>query len=89
MTVQLIVYGRVQGVGFRYFTKQMADGLGLTGWVMNNIDGTVTIVAEGDRPRLERLIKCLEKGPTYGKIEGIEEEWSQENKGFHTFQIKR
>ncbi len=88
MKVQLKVFGRVQGVGFRYYTKQIAEGLGLTGWVKNNLDYTVSISAEGDKPTLDRFIAMIEKGPTYGRVDQVDKEWSQEEEGLHYFQIK-
>jgi hypothetical protein len=48
--VEATVYGRVQGVSFRYYTQQKARQLGLTGWVANHPDGSVRLVAEGPRP---------------------------------------
>jgi len=58
-----IVEGRVQGVGFRYFTAESAIGLGLSGWVRNRWDGVVELVAEGERSKLEKLVGILWKGP--------------------------
>ena len=47
--LEAIVYGYVQGVYFRYYTKREAENLGLTGWVANRSDGAVQVVAEGDK----------------------------------------
>lgn len=88
MRVRLLVHGLVQGVGFRYFARQMADGLGVTGWVINNSDFTVSIEAESDKRTLEKYVKCIEKGPTYGRVERLEQNWYDDNKGYHTFEIK-
>ena len=57
------VYGRVQGVGFRYYVVMRAMALELTGWVANGPDGSVRCVAEGPRPALEALLATLETGP--------------------------
>ena len=48
--------GRVQGVGFRYFSACAAQKLGLTGWVANNWDGSVTLEAQGDPAQLEAMM---------------------------------
>jgi acylphosphatase len=61
------VRGRVQGVGYRYFVIREASRLGLTGWVSNEHDGSVRLVAEGDRGALDRLETALHDGP-YGAI---------------------
>src|SRR2546421_8024107 len=58
-----VVRGDVQGVGFRYFVQRKADQLGVRGWVRNNDDGTVEVVAEGERAALEQLASALEGGP--------------------------
>ena len=54
-------YGQVQGVGFRYTAKYTASALGITGWVMNEWDGTVTMQAQGTKEQLDQLLSRLEK----------------------------
>ena len=61
--IQVRVYGIVQGVGFRFSTVSQARRLGLTGYVRNMGDGSVEVVAEGNRETLDRLVKWLGKGP--------------------------
>lgn len=56
------VYGRVQGVGFRYTTQHEAQRLGLTGYAKNMDDGSVEVVACGDAAQVEKLIKWLKEG---------------------------
>ena len=63
--------GRVQGVGFRYFATCAARRLGLTGWVANNWDGSVTLEAQGDPGQLERLVPMIEQTCRWGRIEGM------------------
>ncbi len=71
-----VVGGDVQGVGFRYFVQRRADQLGLRGWVRNNDDGTVEVVAEGTRPALEQLKRALEEGPRMARVDRVDAEWS-------------
>ena len=52
-------YGRVQGVGFRYKAKYMAQSLGLTGWVRNEWDGTVTMEVQGSELLIDKLLQGL------------------------------
>jgi len=70
--VHIIVYGRVQGVFFRAWMEDRALELGLKGWVRNNPDGTVEVVAEGDEKDLEVLISWCRKGPPDARVERAE-----------------
>ena len=64
-------YGQVQGVGFRYHASMAARGLGLTGWVRNEYDGTVTMEAQGPEEHLTQLVHQLQAG-RYIDIDGVE-----------------
>ena len=64
-------YGRVQGVGFRYYAQYAADAAGVTGWVRNEYDGTVTMEAQGSEAQLSLVLQSLGKG-RFIRIEGIE-----------------
>lgn len=64
----ITVSGRVQGVGFRYFVRQEARALGITGWVMNLKDGTVTMEVQGTPQILSQLEERLKKGNGFSKI---------------------
>jgi acylphosphatase len=68
----IIVYGRVQGVGFRYFVRHWGNRLGLKGNVRNCPDSTVEILAEGDAPAMREFIKAVEKGPPVARVERLE-----------------
>lgn len=72
-----IVHGDVQGVGFRYFVQRKAQQLGLSGWVRNNDDGTVELVAEGTRQQLEHLKRVVEEGPRLARVDRVETRWSE------------
>jgi len=65
------VLGRVQGVGFRFFVLRLADELDLRGWVANEPDGAVRVVAEGPRAALEALRDRLEVGPPAARVERV------------------
>ena len=71
-----VVRGDVQGVGFRYFVQRKAQQLGLAGWVRNNDDGTVELVAEGERDALEQLKRTLQEGPRLGRVDRVDTQWS-------------
>ena len=70
------VHGRVQGVGFRWWTRSRASELGLQGWASNLADGRVEVVAEGPRKDCERLLDLLRGGTTPGHVDLVVERWS-------------
>ncbi|MBL8056350.1 MAG: acylphosphatase [Anaerolineales bacterium] len=69
------VFGLVQGVNFRYTTRERAAALGLKGWVRNEWDGSVAVEAEGPRPALEQLLDFLHHGPRHAEVERVDTEW--------------
>jgi acylphosphatase len=82
-----VIRGDVQGVGYRYFVQRNAGRLGLTGWVRNNDDGTVEVVAEGGRPDLEQLKRALEEGPRMARVDRVEARWSEATGGLDGFDL--
>lgn len=70
------VHGRVQGVGFRWWTRSRAAELGLQGWASNLADGRVEVVAEGPKKDCERLLELLRGGTTPGHVDLVVERWS-------------
>ena len=70
------IRGRVQGVAFRWHTRSQARRLGLTGWVRNLPDGSVRLVAEGERENLEGLAAWLEHGPDHARVDRSDLHWS-------------
>ena len=68
---RFVISGRVQGVGFRYFTQDAARREGLHGFVRNNDDGTVEAVAEGDSEALERFERAIRRGPSRSRVEHV------------------
>ena len=69
---RFLVSGRVQGVGFRYFTQEAALVEGLSGWVRNLPDGRVEILAEGDADAVERFSRRIARGPSMARVEGLD-----------------
>ncbi|MCC4322131.1 acylphosphatase [Streptomyces malaysiensis] len=83
------VRGRVQGVGFRWYTRANALRIGgLVGFASNLSDGRVQVVAEGPRTECEQLLEWLRDGDTPGKVEGITEIWDTPRGGYQTFEIR-
>ncbi|MFE3453340.1 acylphosphatase [Nonomuraea sp. NPDC059194] len=71
------VRGRVQGVGFRWWTRARALELGLVGWARNTADGRVEVVAEGPRAAGVKLVELLRGCDTPGRVDGVVERWSE------------
>ncbi|SEH86517.1 acylphosphatase [Mycolicibacterium rutilum] len=65
------VHGRVQGVGFRWWTRSRALELGLTGYAANKPDGRVQVVAQGPRDACDRLLDLLRSGETPGHVDHV------------------
>ncbi len=82
------IMGRVQGVSFRFYVKQKADELRLTGFVKNNPDGSVEIIAEGLRIELEKLAEWVAKGPEFSTVDQCETAWGQNSGEFSSFEIR-
>jgi len=86
--VILKIYGRVQMVLFRDSTRKKARQLGLTGWVSNESDGTVKVVAKGEKRKLEELIKWCYNGPITARVDKIDIDWQKATGQFDNFEIK-
>jgi acylphosphatase len=74
-SLHLIIHGDVQGVFFRAGTQSEARKLGVSGWVKNNPDGSVEVMAEGDPQKLQALLVWCKKGPGGAAVERVEETW--------------
>ncbi len=85
--LRAIVRGGVQGVGYRYFVLDRVRGTGLRGWVRNLADGSVECVAEGPRPRLERLLQELRKGPRSARVGDVEVDWEPARGDLPAFRV--
>lgn len=69
----LVIKGRVQGVGFRHFTKKNAESLGVNGWVKNLSNGDVEVVVQGEKDRVKEMIEHLKSGPVSANVEEVRE----------------
>lgn len=71
-TYHITVKGRVQGVGFRYYTLQRAQSLGVRGWVKNRPDGSVEIMVSGQGQALNTFIDAVKEGPSFSRVESVD-----------------
>jgi acylphosphatase len=69
------VHGRVQGVGFRASTIEVARRLDLAGWVRNLVSGEVELEAEGSAEALDALVAFLQHGPRGARVDGVDLDW--------------
>ncbi|OYT42419.1 MAG: acylphosphatase [Candidatus Aenigmarchaeota archaeon ex4484_224] len=86
--IKVKIYGRVQGVGFRYSVYLLAKSLGIKGWVRNCEDGTVEAIFEGYLSKVEEMIKFCKKGPPLAKVERIEIKEENCKNEFENFEIR-
>jgi len=83
------VYGRVQGVYFRYFVRNVARRLNLKGYVRNLASGdAIEVQAEGEKPQLDKLLEQLKAGPPGAWVKRVEVDWSDYSGQFTDFSIK-
>ena len=83
-----VVRGRVQGVGFRFFVEREAHMLGIAGWVRNNFDGTVEVLAMGSREQLMGLRGRLREGPRAARVDAVDEAEAKPIPGLTAFRIE-
>jgi len=85
---EMIVEGRVQGVGYRDFVRRRAMSLGLAGYVMNLRDGRVRVHAEGTRDVIEDLMRQIEKGPPLSRVDRVAVRWLLPGRRFTGFEVR-
>lgn len=85
---RFLVRGRVQGVGFRWFVEREAHILGIAGWVRNNHDGSVEVLAQGTRDQLSGLHGCLREGPRAARVDAVEVSEARPVDGLKSFRIE-
>ena len=83
------ISGRVQGVGFRYFTRELAREMGIVGYVRNTSDEGVEVVAEGQEGILARFIGLIRQGPPRAEVTDVKISRSEPTGEFDAFYVKR
>lgn len=87
LRLKLKIFGDVQGVAFRYHSREMASDLDLTGWVRNAADGAVECLAEGQKEKLEKFLQWCHKGPKWADVSKVDSEWQKYQGEFDSFKI--
>ena len=83
----VIIRGRVQGVFFRLETQRAAESYKVSGWVRNKRDGTVEAVFEGDKERVDEILKWCEQGSPGARVENVNLEWEEYTGKYPGFEI--
>ena len=81
------IYGRVQGVFFRSYLAKNARELGLVGFVRNLSNGSVEVLAEGDKQQLEKLIEFMKHGPSAARVDEYKVNWSRPTEDYLQFHV--
>jgi acylphosphatase len=89
MEIQCVVSGKVQGVGFRDYAQQAAADLELRGYIQNNPDGSVSVVAQGSPESLRLFVEYLHEGSVLAVVEGVAVEWKTAILLYDDFSIAR
>ena len=85
---RFVINGRVQGVGFRYFTQDVARREGATGWVRNLPDGSVEALVEGDPEAVTRVERAIRSGPRGARIETVDVDTQDPSGAYRDFTIQ-
>lgn len=88
VSVKAKVRGNVQGVSFRDFAKAEADRVRVAGYVLNCMDGTVDVEAEGEMEALLILLNALQRGPPRARVDEVDFQWGEPNKRFRGFVVR-
>jgi len=84
---RVIIEGRVQGVNFRYYTREAASKLGVKGWVKNRRDGWVEAVFEGNPESVEKIVRWCHQGPPQARVTKVDVTWEDYTGEFEDFLI--
>ncbi|MFP8488902.1 acylphosphatase [Gracilimonas sp. Q87] len=87
MKKHIYITGRVQGVGFRHFTRKNAENLGVKGWVKNLSDGRVEAVFQGTENKVKELIERCKEGPRSSYVKDIEVSDADDSKDHSSFEV--
>ena len=85
---EINITGRVQGVGYRYYTQKQAKILNLNGWVRNTVDGGVLVVVQGEKAAIETFVDYLWAGPPLSSVKSIAKAEMQIVKEFSDFEVR-
>lgn len=85
---RILVSGMVQGVSFRYYTQELAQRLGVHGWVRNTHNGRVEAVFEGEKEAVERMLDFCRHGPSGAGVTNVKVKWENYRGEFSGFEVR-
>mgnify|MGYP005997822177 CR=1 FL=1 len=88
LQLKIVVSGKVQGVGYRYFTQMKAVQFGITGWVRSRQDGTVEMLTTGTRANLDLFIEEIRRGNPFSTVDQIDINEIEAEENYKSFTIK-
>ncbi len=88
LSAEITVRGRVQGVGYRFFTERLAAELGVHGWSMNMPDGSVQLEIEAEKKAAEKFVEGLRVGPRMARVSDVSVAWTPYRGKYDRFFIK-
>ncbi|WP_053361576.1 acylphosphatase [Bacillus sp. FJAT-27251] len=88
LQLQIVVTGKVQGVGYRYYAQMMAVQHGITGWVRNRPDGSVEMLTSGTKENLDLFLKEIRSGSPFSSVDEMRIEEKQHKERYNSFTIK-
>ncbi len=84
----IVIHGKVQGVGYRFFATRVARRLGLKGWIQNNRDGSVEAMVEGEKAAIDDWLEELREGPRYAEVTKVDQETKEFTGRLGDFDVK-
>jgi acylphosphatase len=87
VSISCVVHGKVQGVGYRAYIEGVASELSLTGYIKNNPDGTVLVVAQGVPDSLKTFVECIHEGSVLSVVEAVQVSWIDEDVTYQDFSV--
>ena len=88
LRAEVVISGRVQGVWFRDSTREMAESMGLSGYVRNRHDGVVVAAFEGPTPKVRAAVAWCHKGPPTARVESVKVTWTEPTGDRSGFRIR-
>jgi acylphosphatase len=86
--VHVFVSGHVQGIFYRHHTQEQAARLGVSGWVRNTSDGRVEAVLEGEREKVDEMLKFCRRGPSGARVSDVDVKWEDYRGEFSGFEVR-
>jgi acylphosphatase len=87
-TYRVVLSGRVQGVGFRYFVESIASKYGMSGYVRNTFDRKVEVVCQGEEEDLKQFVDEVKRGPAFSVVTDVKIEEIKDSKKYNIFEIR-